>query len=115
MTHTTFKLLVITFMILIVFNLFRGLYFLVTQKGDGKGTVRSLSWRIGLSVALFLVLVGLKLTGVVEPHALNEIRQPTSNDAPLEAEVEQTRDDSKSLEEIQQQAPHDGRIRLSPN
>jgi len=93
-------------MILIVFNLFRGLYFLVTGKGGGKNTARSLTWRIGLSFLLFLILMGLKLSGVVEPHALNE--------APTETiKTTDKKDEGKTLEEIQQQDDNSGgRIRL---
>lgn len=93
-------------MILIVFNLFRGLYFLVTGKGGGKNTARSLTWRIALSFLLFLILMGLKLSGVVEPHALNE--------APAETiKTTDKKDEGKTLEEIQQQDDNSGgRIRL---
>jgi hypothetical protein len=106
MSHTQFKLLVFVFMTLIVFNLFRGLYFLVTGKEGGRGTARALSWRIGLSMLLFLILVALKLTGIVEPHGLNQ--------APVEsAQSTEEEDKGKTLEEIQQQDDSSGgRIRL---
>jgi len=108
MSHTQFKLLIFVFMILIVFNLFRGLYFLVTGKGGGKNTARSLTWRIGLSFLLFLVLMGLKLSGVVEPHALNEAPTTTVN-----IKTTDKKDDGKTLEEIQQQDDNSGgRVRL---
>ena len=105
MSNAQFKLLIFIFMAFTVYNLFRGLYFLVSGKEGGKGTARSLTWRIGLSMALFLLLIVLKLTGIVQPHALNE--RPASAPA---AEPEQ----GKSLEEIQQQESHDGRVRLKP-
>ena len=107
MSHTQFKLLVFVFMILIVFNLFRGLYFLVTGKEGGRGTARALSWRIGLSVLLFLILIVLKLTGIVEPHDINQ--------APVIENIEPTKeeDKGKTLEEIQQQDDSSGgRVRL---
>jgi hypothetical protein len=105
MSHTQFKIIVFTFMALIVYNLFRGLYFLVSGKEGGRGSARSLSWRIGLSIALFLVLMALKLSGLITPHALNEKpRKTESTDKP---------DEGKTLEEIQQQN-NDGRVRLKP-
>lgn len=108
MTTFQFKLLVFIFMALITFNLFRGLYFLVTGKGGGRNTARSLTWRIGLSAALFLILVILKLTGLVEPHALNE---PATAVQP--AQDAGKKDDGKTLKEIEQQNDSSGgRVRL---
>jgi hypothetical protein len=93
-------------MALITYNLFRGLYFLVSGKGKGKYTARSLSWRIGLSLALFLLLLVLKAFDLVEPHGLNEKPSVTEKIAPEKME-------GKTLEEIQQEN-NDGRIRLKP-
>jgi len=108
MSHTQFKLLVFVFMILIVFNLFRGLYFLVTGKEGGRGTARALSWRIGLSMLLFLILMALKLTGIVEPHDLNQA-PPVADDN----KTPDKKDQGKTLQEIQQQDDNSGgRIRL---
>ena len=62
------KLLIIAFLIVILWNLGAGLYYMMVDKGTTNRTVRSLSWRIGLSVALIL-LVGLGIfTGVIKPH-----------------------------------------------
>jgi hypothetical protein len=92
-------------MAFIAFNLFRGLYFLVTNKGDKHSLVRSLAWRIGLSMALFLLLVIFKITGLVEPHALNDFADRET------IEEAQEEKEGKTIEEIQAQ-PSDGRIRL---
>lgn len=107
MSHTQFKIVIAVFMVFIVYNLFRGLYFLVSGKENGKGTARSLSWRIGLSMALFVLLMVLKFFGVVEPHALNEKPEAAIQENTPE------KDDGKTLEEIQQQN-NDGRVRLKP-
>lgn len=107
MSHTQFKILIFVFMAFIVYNLFRGLYFLVSGKEGGKGTARSLSWRIGLSIALFVLLMLLKFFNIVEPHGLNETSKAAADTAPREQEK------GKTLEEIQQQN-NDGRIRLKP-
>ncbi len=107
MSQTQFKIILLIFMVLIVYNLFRGLYFLVSGKEGGKGTARSLSWRIALSMALFVLLMVLKFFGVVEPHALNE-KPAASLKATAPAEKE-----GKTLEEIQQEN-NDGRVRLKP-
>ena len=63
-------LLVIAFLIVIVWNLGAGLYYLLVDKGQSKRTVNALTWRIGLSVLLFaLVALGI-FTGVIKPHGI---------------------------------------------
>ena len=64
------KLLIIAFLIVILWNLGAGLYYMMVDKGTSNRTVRSLSWRIGISVAL-IVLVALGIyTGVIKPHGI---------------------------------------------
>ena len=63
-------LLVIAFLAVIVFNLGAGLYYLLVDGGQTKRTVRALSWRVGLSVALVgLLIIGIA-TGVIQPHGV---------------------------------------------
>ena len=62
------KLLVIAFLILIVWNLGAGLYYMIVDKGRTDRTVKSLTKRVALSVALILiVLVGYWL-GWIKPN-----------------------------------------------
>lgn len=62
------KLIIIAFLIVILYNLGAGLYYMMTDKGSSGRTVRSLTWRIGLSVGL-IALIGLGIaTGIVQPH-----------------------------------------------
>lgn len=64
------KLIIIVFLVLILYNLGAGLYYMMVDKGQNDRMVRSLTWRIGLSVAL-IVLVALGIwTGVIKPHDL---------------------------------------------
>src|SRR4030095_9484184 len=51
------KLLIIAFLIVILWNLGAGLYYMMVDKGTTNRTVRSLSWRIGISVVLILIVV----------------------------------------------------------
>ena len=51
------KLLIIAFILVIVWNLGAGLYYMMVDKGKSDRTVKSLSWRIGLSVLLILLVV----------------------------------------------------------
>ncbi len=64
------KLLIIAILIVIVWNLGAGLYFMMVDKGTTDRTVRSLSWRIGISVALILLVVAGIYTGVIKPHGV---------------------------------------------
>ena len=64
------KLIIIVFLVLILYNLGAGLYYMMVDKGENNRMVRSLTWRIGLSVALIvLVILGI-WTGVIKPHGL---------------------------------------------
>ena len=64
-------LLIIAFLILIVWNLGAGLYYMMVDKGKTDRTVKSLSWRIGLSVLLILLVIAGILTGVIKPHGIH--------------------------------------------
>jgi succinate dehydrogenase/fumarate reductase cytochrome b subunit len=64
------KLLIIAFLILIVWNLGAGLYYMMVDKGKTERTVKSLTWRIGLSVALILLVIAGIFTGVIKPHGI---------------------------------------------
>ena len=50
-------LLIVGFLILIVWNLGAGLYYMMVDKGESKRTVNALTRRVALSVALILLLV----------------------------------------------------------
>ena len=64
------KLIIIAFLVVILYNLGAGLYYMMVDKGEKDRMVRSLTWRIGLSVALIvLVMLGI-WTGVIKPHGL---------------------------------------------
>ena len=59
------KVLVILLLLAIVGSLFSGLFFLYRDRGEGVRTVKMLTLRIGLSIALFLMLlIGFRL-GVI--------------------------------------------------
>ena len=51
------KVLVVLLLVAIVGSLFSGLVFLYRDRGAGERTVRVLTWRIGLSIALFILLL----------------------------------------------------------
>jgi len=64
------KLLIIGVFIFILWNLGAGLYYMMVDKGTTNRTVKSLTWRIGLSVFLILLIIAGIFTGVIQPHGL---------------------------------------------
>jgi succinate dehydrogenase/fumarate reductase cytochrome b subunit len=64
------KLVIIGFLVVILYNLFSGLYYMMTDKGETDRMVRALTWRIGLSIAL-IAIIGIGIyTGWIQPHDL---------------------------------------------
>ena len=64
------SLLITGFMLLILYNLGAGLYYMLVDRGATDRTVRALTRRISLSVLLIvLVIVGMA-TGWIQPHGL---------------------------------------------
>lgn len=56
------RVLVILLLLAIVGSLFSGLFYLYRDRGAGERTARALTLRIGLSIALFLLLlIGFRL------------------------------------------------------
>lgn len=51
------RVLVVLLLLAIVGSLFSGLLFLYRDRGDSRRMARALTWRIGLSITLFLVLL----------------------------------------------------------
>jgi hypothetical protein len=51
------RVLVVLLVLAIVFSLFSGLISLYRDRGTGTRTVRLLTWRVGLSIALFVLLM----------------------------------------------------------
>lgn len=64
------KVIILTVMVCIVLALVSGLVFLVRDEGKTKRSVKALSWRIGLSLALFLFLLLAYHLNWITPHAL---------------------------------------------
>ncbi|MDX1519894.1 MAG: twin transmembrane helix small protein [Gammaproteobacteria bacterium] len=65
-----FKIVVIALLVIILASLASAMFFLVKDKGRGDRTAKSLTFRIVLSVLLFLLLlVGFRL-GWIKPHGI---------------------------------------------
>jgi len=63
-------LFIVAFLILIIWNLGAGLYYMLVDKGESKRTVNALTRRIALSVALILMLVLAIWMGWITPHGV---------------------------------------------
>jgi len=59
------KIVVILFLLLILASLGSALFFLITDRGQSKRTVRALALRVGLSLILFLALVAGHYFGLI--------------------------------------------------
>lgn len=64
-------LVIVGFLLLILYNLGAGMYYMLTDKGTSKRTVNALTRRIVLSLVLMaLVAVGIA-TGIIQPHGVH--------------------------------------------
>ena len=64
------QLLIIAILGVIGFSLGSAMVYLVREPHGSKKTVRALTWRIGLSIGLFALLMLGFVTGVLEPHGI---------------------------------------------
>ena len=63
-------LVVVAFMVVIIYNLGAGLYYMMTDKGQTDRTVKALTRRIGLSVLLILLIIAGIAAGIIQPHGI---------------------------------------------
>jgi len=66
-----FKILVVVVLLMIVSSLFTGMYYMMKDKGKSDRAVKALTWRIGISVTLFALLLIGAATGLIEPHGVS--------------------------------------------
>ncbi|MDP2431600.1 MAG: twin transmembrane helix small protein [Pseudomonadota bacterium] len=64
------RIFVALLLVLILFSLLSGLVYLIRDRGHGERAVEALTWRIGLSIALFLVLMAGHYLGLWQPAGL---------------------------------------------
>ena len=64
------KAAVIVMLVLIFASLASALVFLYKDQGQGRRTAQALTWRIGLSITLFLLLMAGFYFGVIPPRGL---------------------------------------------
>ena len=59
------KILVVVLLMLVLMCLFSALFFMYRDKGDSRRMVTALTFRIVLSVAIFLILIGSYYFGLI--------------------------------------------------
>ena len=64
-------LLIVGFLILILWNLGAGLYYMLVDKSESKRTVNALTRRVALSIALIVTVVVAAKMGWIQFHSIN--------------------------------------------
>lgn len=64
------KIIIILLFLTILFSLSSGLVFMVKDKGHTKRAVKALTFRIGLSVFAFFILMAGYYAGWIQPHGV---------------------------------------------
>lgn len=64
------RLLIIAALVAIIASLGSALFQLARGKGDSQKMLRALTWRISLSVGLFIVLLVAWRMGLIRPHGM---------------------------------------------
>lgn len=70
MSDSLKTLLIIAFLLVIVWNLGAGLYYMLVDKGQTNRTVNALTRRIGLSVLLIVLVILAIWMGWITPHGV---------------------------------------------
>jgi succinate dehydrogenase/fumarate reductase cytochrome b subunit len=64
------KLIIVAFLIVILYNLGAGLYYMMVDKGTTNRTVKALTRRIALSAGLIVLVMFAIWMGWITPHDL---------------------------------------------
>jgi hypothetical protein len=74
------KAAIILSLLMILASLASGLVFLVRDGGRTDRTVIALTWRISLSIGLFLLLILGQATGLLRPHPVSPLPTVAAGD-----------------------------------
>ncbi len=64
------RYVILIFILLIIGSLFSALYYMIRDKGQSTRAVRALTWRVGLSITLFLILMLGYHFGFITPQGM---------------------------------------------
>ncbi len=65
------KIIILAFLLVIFYCLGSGLFYLLSRKKTSNAMAKALTWRIGLSVGLFLLLLFGAYMGWIQPHGIS--------------------------------------------
>ena len=65
-----FKTIIIALLLVVIFSLAQALRFLIRDDASSGKMLTSLTWRIGLSVFIFILLLIGQAVGWIHPHGL---------------------------------------------
>lgn len=65
-----FKIVVLVLLLIVILSLGSALFHFVNNGGDSDKMLKSLTWRIGLSVGIFILLLIGQAMGWITPHGL---------------------------------------------
>ena len=64
------KAIILILLFMIIFSLGQALFHMLRKDNNPDGVLKSLTWRIGLSVFLFALIILSSYMGWITPHAL---------------------------------------------
>lgn len=65
-----FKAVIIILLLIVLFSLGQALFYLIKDGGKSDRMLKSLTWRIGLSAFIFILLLIGQAVGLIQPHGL---------------------------------------------
>ena len=65
-----FKLIIVALLLAILLSLASSMFFLIKDKGQTRRVVTSLTFRVAMSVTLFVLLFIGYATGLIKPHGI---------------------------------------------
>ncbi len=72
------KIIILLVLLIIIGSLGSALYHLLYTRERSALTVKALTWRIGLSLGLFLLLIVAFSFGLIKPHGLRPVHDPAA-------------------------------------
>ena len=64
------KIIIVALLMIVLYSLGSALFFMLRDKGQSTRMVKALTWRISLSLALFVFIIIAYLLGWIAPHGL---------------------------------------------
>jgi len=65
-----FKTIIVVLLLIVLFSLGQALFYLMKDGGKSDRMLKALTWRISLSVFIFILLLIGQAVGLIQPHGL---------------------------------------------